>query len=100
MKTAFRLFGLLAPLFTTDLAQAAPADLDPAFGNGGITAFGLPASPFRPYAVQLQPDGKLLVAGSTLQTTPGGTATLNAMLAQGWVFEGEANTKVFASVPQ
>jgi hypothetical protein len=27
-------------------------------------------------------------------------ATLNAMLTQGWVFEGEANTKVFACVPQ
>jgi photosystem II stability/assembly factor-like uncharacterized protein len=27
-------------------------------------------------------------------------ATLNAMLAQGWTFEGEANTKVFACVPQ
>jgi uncharacterized delta-60 repeat protein len=27
-------------------------------------------------------------------------ATLNTMLAQGWVFEGEANTKVFACVPQ
>lgn len=27
-------------------------------------------------------------------------ATLNTMLAQGWVFEGEANTRVFACVPQ
>jgi len=27
-------------------------------------------------------------------------AILNTMLAQGWVFEGEANTKVFACVPQ
>ncbi len=27
-------------------------------------------------------------------------ATLNAMLAQGWVFEGEANTQVFACVAQ
>ena len=26
-------------------------------------------------------------------------ATLNEMLAQGWVFEGEANTEVFACVP-
>jgi probable HAF family extracellular repeat protein len=27
-------------------------------------------------------------------------ATLSAMIAQGWIFEGEANTKVFACVPQ
>ena len=27
-------------------------------------------------------------------------ATFNTMLAQGWVFEGEANTKIFACVPQ
>jgi uncharacterized delta-60 repeat protein len=27
-------------------------------------------------------------------------ATLNTMLAQGWVFEGDANTRVFACVPQ
>jgi len=27
-------------------------------------------------------------------------ATLNAMIAQGWIFEGEVNTKVFACVPQ
>jgi len=26
-------------------------------------------------------------------------ATFNTMLAQGWAFEGEANTKVFACVP-
>jgi hypothetical protein len=27
-------------------------------------------------------------------------ATLNTMLAQGWVFEGDANTRVFACVPR
>jgi len=26
--------------------------------------------------------------------------TLGTMIAQGWVFEGEENTKVFACVPQ
>jgi len=48
-------------------ALAAPGDLDPTFGDGGRVALPLPPSAWS-YDVLVQPDGKLVVAGSTSLT--------------------------------
>ena len=60
---AFPLIGLIATL-TVSTASGAPTDLDTSFGVGGIVT-----SDLSPIAA-LQPDGKLLVAGTVLQTSP------------------------------
>jgi len=61
MFLALTIFGVM------DL-EAAPGDLDRAFGNGGLVATniaGSPAEPFEHYAssILVQPDGKIVVCG-------------------------------------
>ena len=53
-------------------AQAAPGDLDPSFGSGGTvtTDFG---DRDRAAAVAIQADGKILAAGNTCCSSPGGS---------------------------
>ncbi len=58
-------------LFTmTALTHGAPADLDPSFGNGG-TVIKTVANSDRVYAAALQPDGKIVLAGSSRTSTSG-----------------------------
>jgi uncharacterized delta-60 repeat protein len=77
------LFGLLLVLVTLSLhsAQAAPGDLDSTFGVGGkvTTDFGLNDSAS---ALVLQPDGKLVAAGSSCTITSGWRAPCNFALAR------------------
>src|SRR5437773_9494914 len=47
----------------TGRASAAPGDLDPSFGTGGIVTTPIGASD-KAFALVLQPDGKLVAAGS------------------------------------
>ncbi len=56
---------LLFTLAVPDAAPAAPGDLDPTFGSGGkvITDFGGVDTAF---SVALHPDGRLVVAGSSV----------------------------------
>ncbi|MDQ3473914.1 MAG: DUF4214 domain-containing protein [Acidobacteriota bacterium] len=54
---------LLLMIWLPAAIQAAPGDLDPSFGNGGIVI-----SPFTPLSdkitsIQVQPDGKIIVSG-------------------------------------
>src|SRR5438132_8850220 len=59
---AFGLIGLIAGMLTAASAAAAPGDIDTSFGEGGVVAVPLGATPLAPAA--LQPDGKLIVANS------------------------------------
>lgn len=45
---------------------AAAGDLDPTFGNGGKVTTSFPGSDDRAYAIAIQPDGKKVVAGTSL----------------------------------
>src|SRR5438045_9484468 len=58
------LVGLLASLLIAQPASAAPGDLDPTFGSGGVvtTAIG---SLDEASAVAIQADGKIVAAGYT-----------------------------------
>jgi uncharacterized delta-60 repeat protein len=63
-----RFIVLITGLLTTAVASAAPSDLDSSFGIGGSIAIPIDsfkALPSRPAV--LQPDGKLLVAATTVQ---------------------------------
>ena len=44
---------------------AAPGDLDPSFGTGGIVTTALGTQADRPRAILIEPDGKIVVAGET-----------------------------------
>jgi len=68
---------LLITAGTADFARAAPADLDPTFGIGGIVVVpppgpipGLEVGPNRPAAVAVQPDGKILLAVEACNSAP------------------------------
>ena len=52
------------------VALAAPGDLDPTFGTGGIVTTDLGPTADRPRAVLAEPDGKIVVAGETIVGTP------------------------------
>src|SRR5262245_45987210 len=54
---------VLLPLWFS-AAAANPADLDPSFGSGG-TVFMSPGPDARAYAMLVQPDGKIVVAGES-----------------------------------
>ncbi len=58
---AFAGFGLMIPV-----ASAASGALDPAFGTGGIVTTAFQSGDDRAAAVAPQPDGKLIVAGTSL----------------------------------
>lgn len=63
-----RLIVLITGLLTTAVVPAAPADLDLGFGVGGTIAIPIASFPIVPgHLAVLQPDGKLLVAATTLQ---------------------------------
>jgi len=53
-------------------AQAAPGDLDPSFGHGGIESLKFPFDVAGPVDAALQPDGRLLVS-MALAHAPGAT---------------------------
>jgi len=57
---AFLLCGLLIIQ-----AQAAPGDLDPSFGNGGIVLSPNPSGSRSANAVAIQSDGKIVAAGES-----------------------------------
>jgi uncharacterized delta-60 repeat protein len=68
---------LLIAAGTAGFARAAPADLDPTFGVGGIVVVpppgpipGLEVGPNRPAAVTVQPDGKILLAVEACNSAP------------------------------
>jgi uncharacterized delta-60 repeat protein len=52
-------------LATAGAAGAAPTDLDRTFGIGGSVFAGVPDETDQAYAVAVQPDGKIVVAGAT-----------------------------------
>src|SRR2546426_10483842 len=57
---------LLAMLFFSATISAAPGDLDPTFGNGGIAIADRGNTPIIFYtagAMAIQPDGKIVVVG-------------------------------------
>jgi uncharacterized delta-60 repeat protein len=58
---------MLTCLMRPEVAQAAAGDLDPTFGAGGQVTTDLKRSTDIAFAVALQPDGKLVVAGTTYQ---------------------------------
>src|SRR6266567_4114309 len=43
--------------------QAAPSDLDPSFGNGGIVISPFTEFSDKPTSIQVRPDGKIIVSG-------------------------------------
>jgi hypothetical protein len=88
----------LALLITDPSAARVPGDLDPAFGSDGVVVTSAAIAANGASVVLRQPDGKLGRAPNHRYTTS--LATLNTMLGQGWFFEGDATTKVFACVPQ
>ena len=55
--------GVLAPLVLVRVAIAAPGDLDPGFGSGGIVTTRINFYGDAANALALQPDGKLIAAG-------------------------------------
>src|SRR3954469_3826209 len=58
-------------------AAAAPADLDLGFGSGGRVLTGFPDENDNAYAVALQPDGKIVIAGATYRGYDGLVARFN-----------------------
>jgi uncharacterized delta-60 repeat protein len=65
------------------LAQAAPGDLDPSFGSGtGASRVDLGAAEFAT-GVALAPDGRIVLAGSSLAASDGHESMLVARLAAG-----------------
>src|SRR5262249_5165136 len=58
---------LIAGLITTAVASATPADLDSSFGTGGSIAIPIDSFVSTPgHLAMLQPDGKLIVAATTV----------------------------------
>ncbi len=64
--------------------SAAPGDLDPTFGNGGIVVTSVADQPYwdEPRSIQLQPDGKIVVSGEILQDTDDGLRTVSFFVAR------------------
>ena len=62
-KSIFLAFGLLFALSTS--ISAAPGDLDPTFGSGGIviTNGGVSLHLYTAWAMAIQSDGKIVVVG-------------------------------------
>lgn len=58
--TAILVAACLQSLGLIGIASAAPGDLDPSFGDGGITTTEIPGNA---YALARQPDGKIIVVG-------------------------------------
>jgi uncharacterized delta-60 repeat protein len=50
--------------------QAAPSDLDPSFGNGGIVISPFTEFSDKPTSIQVQPDGKIIVSGYSYNYDP------------------------------
>ena len=75
-------------------AAAAPADLDPGFGSGGRTLFGFPNVNDNAYAVAVQPDGKIVVAGATSSGYDGLVARFNADGSPDRSFDGDGITTI------
>jgi len=67
--------GLALVLLTAPVARAAPGDLDPTFGGDGVVRTDLTPAEDDGYAVAIQPDGKIVVAGEM------GTGGPNARVA-------------------
>ncbi len=66
MKNYLRAITLLFLVWLTVAVQAAPGDLDLSFGSGGIVVTPITNAPNlyeRPKAIQVQPDGKIVVCG-------------------------------------
>lgn len=59
------LLSILATLLLATSASAAPADLDPTFGSGGIAKNALGFGSDGATSVAVQPDGRTVVAGSS-----------------------------------
>ena len=59
---------LLLTAWLPGAAQAAPGDLDPSFGNGGIVVTSITNNPYydAPTSMRVQPDGKIVVSGRVL----------------------------------
>ena len=55
--------GLALVLATAPAARTAPGDLDPTFGGDGVVRTDLTPAEDDGYAVAIQPDGKIVVAG-------------------------------------
>ena len=55
--------GLALVLATAPAARAAPGDLDPTFGGDGVVRTDLTPAEDDGFAVTIQPDGKIVVAG-------------------------------------
>ncbi len=56
--------GLVLVLATAPAARAAPGDLDPTFGGDGVVRTDLSPTEDHGFAVTIQPDGKIVVAGA------------------------------------
>ena len=59
----FFVFAMLCALVLAGPASAAPADLDPTFGSGGILINSLVPADDTAEDVAIQPDGKIVIAG-------------------------------------
>lgn len=62
-RAASTLIAGLLVVATAPAARSAPGDLDPTFGGDGIVRTDLTRSEDHGFAVTIQPDGKILVAG-------------------------------------
>ncbi len=61
--------GVVLLLISPSVLYAAAGDLDPTFGVNGVVDTDLSVSSLYTAAIAIQPDGKILVAGSTSDTT-------------------------------
>src|SRR5690349_11123753 len=55
--------GLLLVIAAASAAKSAPGDLDPTFGGDGVIRTDLTPAEDHGFAVAIQPDGKIVVAG-------------------------------------
>jgi uncharacterized delta-60 repeat protein len=70
---------------TAALAKPQPGTFDRSFGKGGRVVFNLPGEHFGPTAMAVQPDGRIVVAGSLADGMPypGGRAVVVRFLPSG-----------------
>lgn len=61
---------LLSIVWLCAAIQAAPSDLDPSFGNGGIVISPFSEFSDKPTSIQVQPDGKIIVSGYSYDYDP------------------------------
>lgn len=66
-------------LLVASRAHAAPADLDPSFSGDGIALFGADDGSQEAFAVAVQPDGRVIIGGTTGSVT---TQTMGSFLAR------------------